>query len=42
MSFWVLVVGKNTEDDDDGNNDEEEEEEDGFWSRLSHHVIVWP
>jgi len=35
----VLVVGKNTEDDD-GNNDDEEEEEDGFWSRLSHHVIM--
>jgi len=32
-------VGKNTEDDD-GNNDDEEEEEDGFWSRLSHHVIM--
>lgn len=32
-------MGKNTEDDD-GNNDDEEEEEDGFWSRLSHHVIM--
>lgn len=32
-------MGKNTEDDD-GNNDDEEEEEDGFWSWLSHHVIM--